>query len=378
MYRAYLTPYQGGTPGEDVGIYDPRSDVLRILSGSLETMCNGAGGLDITIPRDHPSYSQLVLGSGIVTVATEDSVIFRGRIASISVDVHLSKSIHVEGVLSLLNDSAAPAYRFPEDFSVAGSSGNVVRAYLQILLDWHNSQVQPWQRLQLGDVTVTDPNNYITRSKQAPACLMDVLREATYESSLGGYLVVRYSGRNNIIDYLAELPLDAETQIEFSKNLLDILTVDDAEELYTAVLPVGANGLTIDSLPNGQIEPGIYKIGNAVFNSPAEGQYGTITKVVKFTDITDPANLLQRARIMARTAGHAQSLDVSAVDLHQNGAAFRAGRRYRLNARPHGIAADLGLTRLKVDLLDPTAADITFGTAQTTITDAGARELRDR
>lgn len=364
-------------------IYDPRNPGLRIRSGTCTQEVNGTGGLDFVVDNNHPSYADIRIQAGLVDVGDDSGVMWRGHITTVDKDMNLAKHVHAEGVLGMLNGSFAPPFVYPDDYistpayQQAAASGNVVRHFLGVLLGWHNANAQPWQQLTLGEVTVTDPNNYIGRRRTQYSKLWDVVKETTFNSALGGYLMVRYgtgTDRKTYVDYLAELPDDPGQKVEFASNLIDLLSVDDASELYTAVLPLGANGLTIASLPNGTVETGIVKYGEVVYNDPAGIDHGVVIKIMRWDDVTVAQNLLQRAVTEARLAGIARTVQAKAIDLYASGSgSFRAGRRINLDSGPYGIRAGLNLTKVSTNLLEPSATVVTFGAALPTISAQAAR-----
>ena len=75
--------------------------------------------------------------------------------------------------MAVLNDSIIPPFNFPEDFTedasykAAAASGNVVEFFFRWILSQHNAQVTAEQQIKPGVITVSDQNNYITRSSEA-------------------------------------------------------------------------------------------------------------------------------------------------------------------------------------------------------------------
>lgn len=62
---------------------------------------------------------------------------------------------------------------------------NVVAFWLGKLLDAHNAQVTEGQQVKLGQVTVTDPNNYIARSSTDYATTWATITDKLTGSALG-------------------------------------------------------------------------------------------------------------------------------------------------------------------------------------------------
>ena len=220
-------------------IYDPRGaneiDNLVVLDPVIPLTISGSGVAEFTMLPTHPQLDKIRKLRGIVEVLENDDVIYRGRVVNNTKNFDLSHRISVEGITSCLNDSIIEPYNFPGDFvddpeyQAAAESGNVVDYYFRWLLGQHNGQVSDEQKILPGNVTVADPNNYIGRSKEEPAVVADLIK-ALPESSLGGYIMVRYEADGTYLDYVADLPLTNAQPVEFGQNLLDLIAEYDATE----------------------------------------------------------------------------------------------------------------------------------------------------
>lgn len=80
---------------------------------------------------------------------------------------HNEKKITCEGVLAFLLDSIIRPFDFPNDEQFSDldyEHDNGIEYFLNWIISKHNEQAKEFQKIQLGNVTVTDPNNYLTRS----------------------------------------------------------------------------------------------------------------------------------------------------------------------------------------------------------------------
>lgn len=305
------------------------------------------------------------------------SPIFRGRIIRDTSELYLTRQIECEGLMACLNDSAVPPYNFPEDYAddpeyiTAAASGNVVAFWLGKLLTNHNAQVGTEQQLQLGSVTVTDPNNYIRRSNAAFSTTWETISEKLFGSTLGGYFLIRYEAAGNYIDYVADLPLTNVQTVEFAENLLDVNTDVNGADIFTAVLPVGAEGLTIADLPDGAIDSDLVKSGLVVYSQRAEtAQGGRITKIQVWDDVTLASNLRAKAATMAAGMTLPQAITCKACDTHgadNSIPAFRVGRYIRVTSTPHSISGLYPLLTLDFDILNPAEATIELNRTESTL-----------
>lgn len=369
MYQLYFEQYP---------LYDPRDESLIIQEPDVHLAVGEAGEVSFIIGPDHPYADRLTRMKGTIKLLTDGRTIYRGRIRKDTREFDLSREIESEGMLACLNDSYIPPFDFPAGFqgnaeyTAAAESGNVVQFFLGWLLDQHNAQVGPAQQIQLGTVTVADPNNYISRASSEFLTTMEAVRKKL-EETLGGYLVADYSGETTVLHYYAELPLTNTQEVEFGKNLLDLVSELDSAETYTAILPVGKDDLTIANLPDEELSPGIFKKGLVIYSQAAEETVGgRITKKVEWKDVTMDTNLETKALAMLTTEGVKtnHTITVKAVDLGpiENIGRFDVGRLVRLNSTPHGFSLTYPLMELDPDILNPADTKITMGGTTKTAT----------
>lgn len=362
MYKLYFNDYT---------LHDLRDDLRRVREPDVRLAVDESGEVAFTIDATHPHASQLTRMKGVVTLKAGSVQLFRGRIRKDTKDFYLSRRIEVEGLLACLNDSVIPPHVFPDDFledaayQAAAESGNVVRFYLEWLIGQHNAQVGPDQKILLGDVTVADPNNYIRRESSEYLPTMEVVKKKL-KDLLGGYLLADYSTDDTVLHYYEDLPLTNIQEVEFAKNLLDLDVELDAAETYTAILPIGKEGLTISELDDGEISPGVFKEGAIVYSTAAEDVAGgRITKKVDWQDVTEPLNLRRKAADLLTSEGvkHIQTITCKAVDLGgtKELPRFMVGRYVQLKSPPHGFADAYPLMELEPNILNPGDTEITLG-----------------
>lgn len=383
-------------------LYDPRDDDLVVGGPKVNLEVNTTGDLSFTIYKTHPYYDKLKKMRSVFEVSDEMGVIFRGRMTNDSGDFYNSKLVDVEGAMAYFNDSTVRPYSFPEDFLddpayiQAAESGNVVGFFLGWLIEQHNAQVEDFQQLKLGKVTVSDPNNYITRSNTGYSTTWEEVKAKLFDSSLGGYLCIRYEKDGNYIDYVSEFELTNTQEITFGENLLDITNDSDASETYSAIIPIGgkitdeaeeqaegASGsgekvLTISGLPDGGITDDIVKRGDTIFSKSAVEKYGWVCAPVGQTtwdDVTEAQNL-QKKGVSFLASGCmmlSETVEVTAVDLHFSDNQIRSFRIYRnvvVNSEVHGHKkAVFPLSKLEIDIQNPQNTKITVGRTKRTLTD---------
>lgn len=367
---------------KDYILHDMRlaDEKLIIRDPSVKLAVSKAGEMSFTLDAEHPYLSNLRRMSGLVELLDGTLPIYRGRITSDTKDFYGAHKIETEGIMAVLNDSIIPPFNFPEDFTEDASykadaaSGNVVEFFFRWILSQHNAQVTAEQQIKPGVITVSDQNNYITRSSEEYATAMSTISDKLIKSALGGYFLIRYEDDGNYLDYYAALPLTNTQSVEFAENLLDLSSETDGTNIYTAILPEGKDGLTIEALPDGDLTDDLVKSGLTIYSKSGMATYGRITRHIKWDDVTVAANLQTKAKAALADNGLSmpETITCKAVDLGwQDGIQhFRVGRMTALFSTPHGYSASYPLMELAPDILDPGNTQITLGATQQTYTGA--------
>lgn len=369
-------------------LYDPRlaDEKLIVRDPSVKLAVSKAGEMSFTVDAEHPYLSNLRRMSGLVELLDGTFPIYRGRITSDTKDFYGAHKIETEGIMAVLNDSIIPPFNFPEDFAeddsykAAAASGNVVDFFFRWILAQHNSQVSMEQQIKPGVCTVTDSNNYITRSSEEYATAMSTISDKLIKSALGGYLLIRYEDDGNYLDYYAALPLTNTQSVEFAENLLDLSSETDGTNIYTAILPEGKDGLTIEALSDGDLTDDLVKSGLTIYSKSGVATYGRITRHIKWDDVTVAANLQAKAKAALADNGLSmpETISCTAADLGwMDGVQhFRVGRMTLLASTPHGYSAAYPLLELSPDIINPGNTQIVMGGARRTYT--GTRVDADR
>ena len=389
---------------DDYHLLDYRDPSLILEDPKITVEVNSIGSGSFTIYNTHPYFDKLKKMKSVFEVRDEIGVVFRGRMPNEAIDFDNVREVDLEGALGYFNDSIVRPYNFPDDFLndadyiSASESGNVVEFFLKWFIDNHNSQVQDWQKFKLGEVTVSDPNNYITRSNNKHTKTWAELKSKLFESGLGGYLCIRYEDDGNYIDYLAGFTLTNTQDIVFGENLLDVNRESDASEMFTAIIPIGAevevetettdeNGeptttttktkVTIENLADGNVNEDIVKKGDTVYSRSGVENYGWIYANIEDTtwdDVTDPNNLLTKSlnALIQEGLVFNNVVEYNACDLHFTDAQIRSFRIYRninVDSAPHNQKGIYPLTKLEIPLLKPQDTKITVGGTTKSLSD---------
>ena len=356
MYRVYCD----GLP-----LYNSKLDGLKIFSPSVDLEVNKTGSFVFTLYPSHPYYSMIRKMKSMVTVYQDDFLLFKGRVLDEEVGFHNERKVTCEGELAFLLDSIQRPYDYT----------GTIEGFLNLLIDSHNAQVEESKWFTVGNVTVTDPNDYIVRSNIDYVSVWEEMQKKLLDL-LGGYIVVRHDGYINYIDYLQDFTLLSPQKISFGKNLLDLKRIVKGADIATALIPLGAKlkddegkdtdeRLTIQSVNGG--------VDNLVDND-AVAKYGYIVKVNVWDDVTEPANLLTKGKAyLDELVKLPESIELTAADLatvNTSFSSFHLGTYVSVSSGPHGLNQNFLVRRLSLNLLDPAANKLTLGGLYSSLTGA--------
>lgn len=355
MYKVY---------SDDYLLYNPEIESLKIFSPKLELELNKTGSFDFLIYPEHPYFDKLEKLNSIITVYQDDYLIFRGRILNEQQGFYNEKQVSCEGELAFLCDSIQRPYDF-----MSGDKHTTIEDLFTFFINNHNAQVAEDRRFIVGNITVTDPNNYIVRSDSTYLNTWDSINQKLIETN-GGYLWIRHEADGNYIDYLEDFNTISNQSIEFGKNLLNIDKVIKGEDIATALIPLGAKAeesedrLTIEELPD-DLTGDICKKKDYVYSPEAVEKYGWIFKTQSWDDVTQASNLLLNGKaalselINQSITIELNGFDLAAMDKDISG--FKLGVYVPVKTTPHGLNNNFLVKKLSIELTNPQNNVLTLG-----------------
>ena len=347
---------------DGAAIHNPALDdrTRLVYNATLTQQANMADAFEFTIYPSNPEAANIHKLSTTVEVYQDSDLLFRGRPIQSKEGWNKQQTITCEGGLAFLNDTILRPYSYT----------GTVSGYLEQLISSHNAQVPAGKQFTVRTVTVTDPNNTIVRSNTDYTTTMQEIQEKLV-NNLGGYLVLEYSSGQWYLDYLATSNGTTSQKITLAKNLIDFLREQNAENIATALIPLGAvdettgQRITIKSVNNGLD----YIVDNA-----AAATYGLIYTTEIWDDVTVPANLLTKAQ--ARLNDYAAlipTIQLTAVDLsitNQSIEPIRLLDTVTVEDDQHAASGQFLVMQRVYNLSDPAADKVTFGGAVPTMSKA--------
>ena len=332
-----------------------------LLGLKVTTGLNKGGTAEILMPPGHPAYSFYTSYRTIVEIVRDDVLLFRGRALYPADDFYNRRTVTCEGELCFFQDGVSRPYLYqaaPAEIFTA-----VVETY--------NAQVEAFKRFKVGEITVTDANDYVRLESETAEQCLDTLNKLL--ERCGGYIVFTTDPDDGarVVNWYADLDRHSGQTVEFGSNLLNFARTGANTDLLTAVLPYGAKDddtgerLTIKSVNGGK---------DYIQDDAAVALRGLIMKPVTWDDVTEAGNLLSKARkYLAENRQIVTSLELTAVDLSRLDKSidsYQVGDIVRVKSKPHAVDDDFQLTERTEDLLDPSQGSITLGKDIRTLTSA--------
>lgn len=352
---------------DDRLVYEPQLPGYELAGLQAKISATASGTATIIMPPGHPALDFFTSYKTVVTIYRHDSLLFRGRALYAADDFYNRRTITCEGERGFLQDSVVRPYLYQD------SPATIFTDLIAI----HNSQVEAEKTFLVGEVTVTDANDYVRLESTSAAQTASVLDKLV--DRVGGYVVFTTNNAGQrVINWYAEPGYRSSQAIEFGSNLLDFSRTGAGTDLATAIIPYGAEveetgaRLTVESVNDGL---------DYVMDAEAVALRGFIARPVYWDDVTDPINLLTKARqYLATSKNIITTLKLSAVDLSALGKdidSFQVLDLVRVRSAPHNVDEDFLLTDRTYDLLDPSRDKVTLGKDVASLTGADAAGDRD-
>lgn len=334
---------------------------LTVINGNCKLEINKTGLLTFYVSPTHPHRDKIKKLTSIITLYQDGEALFYGRVLNNEIDINNIMTVECEGELSFLLDTIQRA----KEYHLDGGSDNVVKTFLENLISIHNSQVSDDKKFVVGTVNVTDPNNYLYRVTNYENTF-NVISEGLIKR-LGGFIQIRRENGTRYLDYLNETTNSAVQTIEFGKNIIDFTQTISGENIYTALIPLGARlddtdtgvverRLTIKSLSD-STSGTIVKKDDYIYDSAAVAKYGYIFHVETWDDVTVASNLFNKAKKkLSQNTSETSYIELTAIDLHCINAdidSFKVGNKIHCISKPHDIDTWLIVKSIDIDIDNP-------------------------
>lgn len=349
MYRIYV---------DNELFSDSRIDELMLINPVVTLEANNPGSFTFTIPAEHPKKDLIKRRKSIISVFrdVESTPVFQGFCVEETTDFNRQRKVKCEGELSYLNDSVQRQAKY---------QGVTVLELFTEYIKNHNSQVDDYKKFEIGEVTVTDHNDYIYCFTNMQSTMTEIKEDLV--DDYGGFVRVRYDNGKKRIDYIKDSPRISPQTIELGKNLIDFTSNIDCSDIATVVIPLGTKldtqevegldaRLTVKSVNDGK---------DYIENTIAVSNYGRIVKVVKWDDVTTPSALKTKCEKYIKDYQFDNVVvQAKAVDFgyfSNKIEKFQMLDSVRIVSEKHGMDRYFMLTKMKLNLNNPENDVFTFG-----------------
>lgn len=345
-------------------LYYPGDREAAVINPELDLQTGYAGELTLKVPALNPLYNDIHNRKSMISVYRDKTEIFYGEVRTREKDRFKNQPIKATGALSFLADTILPQQEWHDM-----SPREMLDAWLQL----HNNQVEDRKKIYIGVVTIHDSNDSLYRITDRENTL-EAIREKLVDR-LGGYLRLRHEEDKLYLDWIniQEYGKYCEQPIQFGENLLDYSETMTADDVITALIPLGAaieqetdeNASEFEQLEKNVDITSVNDGKDYIYSKEAVENFGWVWRTEKWDDVSVPANLLKKATEFL-TSNQYESLVISltAVDLSlfgQDYDSFDIGDRVLCNAIPYGMKKVLPVMEMKIPLQQPDQAQLTLG-----------------
>ena len=345
-------------------LYYPGDRQAAVINPELDLQTGYAGELTLKVPPLNPLYGEIHNRKSMVSVYRGNTEIFYGEVRTREKDRFKNQPIKATGALSFLTDTILPQQEWHDM-----SPREMLDAWLQL----HNNQVEDRKKIYIGVVTIHDSNDSLYRITDRENTL-EAIREKLVDR-LGGYLRLRHEDDKLYLDWIniQEYGKYCEQPIQFGENLLDYSETMTADDVITALIPLGAaieqetdeNASEFERLEKNVDITSVNDGKDYIYSKEAVESFGWVWKTEKWDDVATPANLLKKATEYLTTQQYENLvISLTAVDLSlfgQDYDSFDIGDRVLCNAIPYGMKKVLPVMEMKIPLQQPDQAQLTLG-----------------
>lgn len=375
------------TDGTESLLYDTELGDLNgpVVSPTLKLEYGKAGSLEFTLLPGHPLYDKMHRFTTYVRVLQNEEEIFRGRVLNVGDGMDLDRVVTCEGDLAFLVDSiqVPDNVNNPTAQSDLTTDNKTARASIttdeqraempeetitvarvnlsgdkiahETLYDHfarfvatHNSQMEAEKQFAVGEVDVSS-RNVVQDWDSTEYRDTKTAMESDLVAYYGGYLRTRKTNNVVYLDYLAGPTAHAEQSIVLGTNMVDLQKQDDGDQIFSRLIPVGDDQLTIASVNDGK---------SYIQDDDLYEMYGAIYKPVSFSGVKDPTELMRQgmAYFNANMGNNPRGLTVKAVDMNlmdEDYATIQVGTVVTVYSDPHELYENLVVISIEYDIQNP-------------------------
>lgn len=350
----------------------------KLKNGSVVQGINSIDSFSFTLLPSNVGFNLIRDFQTLVNVfnTNTNEYEFQGRVLYSRVAMEesglITKEIVCESYMGFLNDSVQ-LYAEEQNWTVRG--------LLQHILDCHNSQVEEYKHISIGELDVEDPNDNLFVGLQRENT-WSAIQEKLIEK-LGGEIRLRVVDGELFLDYLQEIGATVSTEIALSKNMKAIAREHDPSSYVTRLIPYGCKLSREETDAEGNVQTveteerlDISSVnGGKIYIDSADGieAYGIHTGVVEFDDVTEASNLLSKGRqwlidnnkLQVKYSITALDLSLLGLDIHS----FKVHNRHPIKNALISIDDTARIIKKTLDIVEELQSTIEVGDNFKTLSD---------
>ena len=280
-------------------VYDQEHpDIYPVMDPQCSLEIGQPGSLKFSVLLSHPAYYDIRAMETYVTATRNGGEIFYGRV----IDTETEKTT---GVLQV---TCAGALNFLDDVELAPMNNVSMtgEAFFRKCITDYNAGIGNDQKraISVGTISHSRASQTLTFSSSSYQKIRQAL-ESYLTREYGGYLRIRKSGNEHVIDWIEDFGIINVSPIELGENVVSQQNAITSADLFTMVRPTGKNGIT---LPEGTVP----------VTDELVTKYGRIIRSVKFNNATTVASLrTETQRYLDRIGkGLEKTCTVNLIDMH--------------------------------------------------------------
>lgn len=366
MYRVEID-----NDGETTTIHSPVAldygEIPLLLDGQIKSGINTAATFDFSYLNTNPAYGKLHPLKTLIKVTDtlKNRVVYRGRALSLVDSMESDGAFYYrykcESELAYLQDSVQRWFK---------AQNMTVQQIFEYIINVHNSQVEPYKRLVVGEVTVTNNTDNVYYYIDDSTSTFDTIKDKLLDR-LGGELQIRRENGINYIDYLVEIGKRSKTTIELGKNMIAVSKSMDPNDVITRIFP---RGIRLESTEEANTDASQPRLTIASVNGGVDylnasqeliDRYGIQGKPVNWDDVTIPSILKDKGQqyldnqkiVSFKYTTTAADLSLLNIDVDT----FEVGNYHPTKNVALEIDEELRIIGMTLDIIAPEVSSLTIG-----------------
>src|SRR5690625_1203309 len=373
MYLVNIYNHQ--EDNQDTVIHSPFIDRLKVSRGKTNNVLGTIHRFNFCINMKYPAWNKIRPLQTLIDVTDvkRNKVVFEGRVLQprslMGANGMFHKHIVAESLLAYLTDSTQRHAEI-HDTTIAD--------FLQIIIDNHNSQVEPHKQVILGDVTVTNPTDNVYRYLGYENTY-DTIKDKLVDR-LGGYIQLRNESDGLYLDYLTDDTGDyiQDMPITLTKNMQSVSYEIDPKHVITRLVPLGEPVESEDeeATDASQARLTIANVNNGVDYLDDEdliAEFGIIEKPIIWDDVTLPSRLMTNGLNFLRDQKAAISkFEVTTTNsqlLTDDLTSFEIGNYHDLINPIIDLNEKVQIIEVELDIIEPQRSNLKIGNKSVSLTE---------